>query len=321
MLHFCPQKFLLNLSVSLVAFAMALSPSAFAQLDSPFSAEQEEDGAEAQCELQLDQPSTIFFRGASSRGYSSTDSRIHIERGDLKIRHRGAACAYILQIEPADGSAQPEMRSVNDAIRFDIRAEGRQGNASNQMIELHGNFYESQVIKTAAFEISIPTGQSALAGDYSGELIATLFIDNDGIKEFISSGPMRVTTHVQPRVSASIGQDASGGQHSANLNFGQLRSGEQKNLSFTVAANTYYQVAFKSLNEGRLRHAHTSSLLDYEISIDGHTLQRDSLADGTPVMRGQQSSQHDVAIEITGKTATALAGHYSDLLTIVISAE
>lgn len=312
---------LLTVSVLIAAITLPLSSGAYAQLnDSP---PQEQDLAEAEsgCQLQLDQPSAIFFRGARSRGYSGKDSRHHIERAGLKIRHSGGACGYILQIEPANGSYTPEMRSATDTLRFNIRAEGRQSGPSDQIIELHGRFYEGQVIKTAAFEVTVPTGQSVSAGNYSGDLTATLFLDNDGIREFISSGPLYVTTNVEPRVSASIGQDAYAGVQSANFDFGQLRSGKQKSINFAVDANTNYQVAFKSLNQGQLIHEYSSASLAYQVTIDGKALQRELLTDGTPVLRGQQSTRHDVGIEIIGNTATALAGNYSDLLTIVISAE
>ena len=104
------------------------------------------------------------------------------------------------------------------------------------------------------------------------------------------------------------------------VDFGALMKGQEKSLDFSVAANTPYSIDLLSENAGELRHEFTPNGIAYELRMDGQ-LVHPAAGTETTILQGSTSSQHRLDFMIRTDTALALAGKYSDRLTLVIGAD
>ena len=308
----------------LAALALIFADAAWAQDDmslSPVSmAAPGAQSAADSCQLRLAPTPAIWYRGARSRGYEGNSDRFHTELGAVAIEHRGESCTYIVRIEPDTGAGQAVLRSGSNTLNFQIDPAGRDTVQSVNVVEVPGSIPRGQPQRQANFQISIPPGQHVPAGQYTGRLMVSLFDSRDGGQELVTRQTVDVVTQVAPSVVASFGSDAQAGIKSMDVGFGTLMKGQEKSLEFSVAANTPYSIDLLSENAGQLRHEFTSNGIAYDLRIDGQLVQP-AAGTETTILQGSTSSQHSLDFMIRTDTALALAGKYSDRLTLIIAAD
>lgn len=305
--------------LAFTAFAPALSGAA-ADTPQDFQTTQGRPDASDPCRLELAPAPVIRYRGALSRGYDGDSNRHHAERASIKIEHAGDTCAYILRVEPDGGPGSATLHSGGDSLVFSVDHVGRPNGRGDNVVELNGSILRGQRQKQAGFEVSIPSGQSVRAGQYVGRLVIYLYEDQGGARDLVSQRVVEVAVDVEPKVVASLGSDPHAGTKSMTMDFGTLVRGQTKTLDFSVDANTLYSVGLMSQNGGELRHEFTSAGIPYEVRVDGDTVQPTEASE-TTVLSNSSDAQHNMQIMITGNTNSALAGNYSDRLTIVIKAD
>ena len=273
------------------------------------------------CTLQIRPPDMVVYRGALSRGYDSNSDRQHTEIAKVLIEHEGDSCPYTLRIEPEAGPGTAYMYNGQDALAFEISPPGRSGNSGSNMVEIAGNVARGQFQRTIPFDVQIPAGQRTVAGRYAGRLEVSLYPDTSAAGEPADRQYMEVVVDVLPRVDASFGTDPLARRKSRRLDFGTLRKGQKSSVDFSVTANTGYSVKMVSDNRGALHHEFTPSSIEYDVYLDGNPVSIEESASREVLLSGASSSQHSIDLLITGDTDKALAGNYTDRLTLIISAD
>ncbi|WP_370172521.1 MULTISPECIES: hypothetical protein [Hyphomonas] len=303
--------------VALIALLIGASP---ALADDPLA---EGTGGEAnapECELRISPPSTLTYRGPFSRGYDTGSSHAHAELASVKILHDGDTCQYFLRIEPDTGPGEARLVAGNGQLTYHIEQRGGQGRSANNVIELPGSFSRNQPQTEVPFQVSLPTGQSARAGVYSGRMALSLYRTDNGAEELVDQQSLYLTSNVAPKVSASFGDVATGNNQSADLNLGMMTRHQKASLDFAVSANTDYKVNLESQNAGALKHEFSDNVLDYDIRIDGQLL-RDSDPNSATLFTSNENSRHRLDFELRDDPTLGVAGKYSDRLTLIISAQ
>lgn len=273
-----------------------------------------------ECEMRISPPSTITYRGPFSRGYDAASSYSHAERATVSILHEGGTCQYMLRIEPDTGPGEGRIHSASGHLIYNIEPSGGQGRDADNVVELSGSFSGNRLQKDVPFQVTMPTGQRAMAGVYNGRIALSLYRTDNGIEELMDQQSMFVTSNVTPKVSASFGDLANGNNQSVDLNLGMMTRHQNASLDFAVSANTDYKVNLESQNSGALKHEFSDNLLDYEIRIDGQVV-RDSDPNAATLFSGNDNSRHRLDFELQGDPALGVAGKYSDRLTLIISAQ
>lgn len=276
--------------------------------------------AEPACEMRISPPSALTYRGPFSRGYDAASSHAHAELASVKILHDGGTCQYTLRIEPETGPGDATLSASSGQLKFHIEPRGGQGRNASNVIELPGAFSRNQPQTDVPFQVTMPTGQRAMAGVYNGRIALSLYRTDNGIEELMDQQSMFVTSNVTPKVSASFGDLANGNNQSVDLNLGMMTRHQNASLDFAVSANTDYKVNLESQNSGALKHEFSDNLLDYEIRIDGQVV-RDSDPNAATLFSGNDNSRHRLDFELQGDPALGVAGKYSDRLTLIISAQ
>ena len=82
-----------------------------------------------------------------------------------------------------------------------------------------------------------------------------------------------------------------------------------------------YSIKMVSDNRGVLRPEFTQSSIDYDVFLDGNVVSLEGSPPNDVLLSAVTNSHHRMDLLITGNTETGLAGHYSDRLTLVISAD
>ncbi|WP_143435423.1 hypothetical protein [Henriciella aquimarina] len=308
----------------LAIVAVLVSAPCLAQADIPLTpvnaAPLEKDVVDP-CRLQLAPSPVIRYRGALSRGYDSDSSRVHAEVAAIEVEHSGESCSYTVRVEPDGGPGTASLFSGPNALAFNISETGRPDGPGDNVVEVTGMIPRGHPQKQARFQVVIPPRQTAPAGQYVGRIAVSLYKDNGGAREFVAQQSVEVAVDVPPKVAASFGTDPHAGVKSMALDFGTLLQGQEKSLDLSVDANTLYSVDLVSENAGELRHEFTSAGIPYEVRMDGQLVQADGVPGDARILEGVSGGQHSMAFMVTGNTFTALAGKYSDRLTLVITAD
>ena len=273
-----------------------------------------------ECEMRISPPSTITYRGPFSRGYDAASSYSHAERATVRILHEGGACQYMLRIEPDTGPGEGHIHSASGHLIYNIEPSGGQGQNADNLVELSGSFSSNQSQKEVPFQISMPIGQRALAGMYSGRVALSLYRTDNGAEELVDQQSVYFASEVAPKVSASFGELASGNNNSIDLDLGTMTRNQKASVDFAVSANTNYKVNFESVNSGALRHELSGLTLDYDIRIDGQLL-RDSYPNSATLFTSNENSRHRLDFELRDDATLGVAGKYSDRLSLIISAQ
>jgi hypothetical protein len=291
---------------------MSLSPASIAPLG--------EQPAADPCQLRLAPTPALRYRGARSRGYEGSSDRLHTELGTITVEHGGDECTYMVRIEPDGGPGRAQLHSGSNTLTFQIDHAGRDSVQAGNVVEMRGSLSRGQRQRQAGFQISLPPGQRVPAGQYVGRVIVSLFDSRDGRQDLITRQSVDVVTQVAPSVVASFGSNAGGGVHSTALDFGPLMKGQEKSLDFSVAANTPYSIDLVSQNGGKLRHEFSDNGIGYDVRVDGRLVEP-APGEETPLLKGSSSAQHSLDVLIRTDTSYALAGKYTDRLTLVIAAD
>ncbi|MEQ8559138.1 MAG: hypothetical protein RIB03_12545 [Henriciella sp.] len=237
----------------------------------------------------------------------------------LKVAHRGEQCRYRIQIEPDAGASAPLLTSPSGSLEYGIQDGGPNVTADSR-VEKFGMFSDMQREASHQFEIRVAPGQDVRAGRYTGHIRVSLFKDDNGLDTFQDERIVEVVADVAPTVSASFGTDPLAGSRSADIDFGVLSRNQSRSLQFSVAANTGYSLSLSSRERGRLKHEFTDFGIPYDLVLDGREIDLET-AEHDQHLTGLQSSQHDLRFDVSSDPQTALAGFYSDQLTIVIAAQ
>jgi hypothetical protein len=204
-------------------------------------------------------------------------------------------------------------------LEFSLAADGAEQGAN--MLTFSGRFPSSGGVSFSGFSIDIPTDQHVPAGIYESDLDVTLLKVEGGVLIVEDTRRIRIGTQVWPRVVVSIGELASAGRTSRTVDMGNLQSGAERRLDFSVYANSDYTMSFHSENDMRLKHDKADFYIPYNLTLDGKTVAQRRMIEGHTIRHGAVGRLHDFRIMIGRLNINQPAGHYSDRLMVTVRSD
>lgn len=123
-----------------------------------------------------------------------------------------------------------------------------------------------------------------------------------------------VELRILPYVDIEIAGSASGNK---TLDLGVLRSGKEGSLAVNMISNTSFNMVFQSKNGGLLLKGSQNDRIDYSIYLSGRKI---SFEDPITLARTPRTGVVRPLLIRVGNTNGALAGQYSDTVTITATA-
>lgn len=172
--------------------------------------------------------------------------------------------------------------------------------------------------------VTVPAGQFVSPGTYDQRLVLNV-IDADDLERF-GQTPLLVQTVVLSRAQLSFDAAAFSGAsgQQRTLDFGELSSGETRELVFFVRANGAYKLEMESENGGALKNQFSPNRtkhwrVPYTISLNGRNVNHEA-SDKRQQMsvfqtRGAGDKANRLSFEI-GDVTNKAAGSYSDTVYI-----
>jgi len=283
------------------------------------------------CDLKLDMPSSIRWRGALGRGYDVFAPTRHVEPVVIEVQHGGDACNYALSIHPEGDSAALQMGTSR--LRFDALRSPSSGDSfldtytgTPGPAAIEGRFaHQNDGSRVARHDVYllIPPGQIVRGGYYTGRLTVRLFeLKTNGHPVLKNQRSVYLDAYIVPQINASIGHpDYSAERTVSELQLGKLREGAATSASFFVRSNMSYEFRVRSLNQGRLRHDKTDLTVPYRVSINGRDVSSSTdvraLAFGGPT--GPDGNEYRLQVSVPAMPSGLLAGTYRDVLTVTVT--
>lgn len=269
------------------------------------------------CRLSLHAPGEIDWRGPRSRGYEADAAAVHREYVGFEVRNSGASCGYQVDVVPA--GSDPRLVSARATLDFSLSADdGAQG---TNMLSFFGRFHNSGGVSFSGFVIDIPSAQHVPAGVYATDLDVTLLKIEEGLLTVEDTRRIRLGTEVWPRVAVSIGESAGAGITSRTVDMGNLQSGAERRLDFSVYANSDYTLSFQSENDMKLKHEKADIYIPYGLTLDGKAIAQRRMIEGDTIRHGMAGRLHDFRVTIGRLNVHQPAGHYSDRLLVTVRSE
>lgn len=271
------------------------------------------------CSLDLENIREISWRGPSGRGYEAAVASLE-EPSVISVRHKGDACKFFLVISDPDH----ELSGPGSSLHFDVldAPSGRSilspdaGPLSQRRIP--GSFSQGDDEKQQPVFIALPSGQNVRSGSYSGSAVISLYRD-EATPELVRQVPLSISARVPPLLSVSSSFFA--GSYSSSIDLGRLEKGASALVDFSVTSNTGVAVRLESSNKGQLRHQYGVSSIPYRASLAGRNINLKSQS-GKENFSLPTGIASDIPLEIeVDAVPNALAGNYSDIMTITFSAE
>lgn len=180
----------------------------------------------------------------------------------------------------------------------------------------------------AAYAIMM-AGQTPSSGSYSDQLTFNLYeMSNGQPGRLLDSHTVSVQATVSGTIQSTLivaGSRGDLGGRTATLDFGELETGKSLTFGLEVTGNTPYQVSLESQNRGHFA-GQDAGILDarvgYTLTMDGRGVGLSGPFDlpvSSPTDSGRRSNEHSFEVRV-GDTERALAGRYSDAITITVSA-
>lgn len=272
------------------------------------------------CALSLRVPGEVNWRGPRSRGYEPEAASMHRESIVFEVRNSGGSCSYEARIAPVGGAAR--MVGRQGALNYLLKSEDAGSSAdTGDQLTIPGDFHHPGGISHLGFQVEMVTGQYVPAGTYSSDIEVTLFISLNGSLSVADTRFIRLTSDVWSRIHASIGGRADGGVASNQIKLGRLKTGLERELDFSVYANSAYRVTIESENQMRLKHEKAAIYVPYALALDGVPIDADRLIDANTISQGVTGRLHDFRLKIGRVEAGHPAGQYSDRLVVTIRAD
>jgi hypothetical protein len=164
--------------------------------------------------------------------------------------------------------------------------------------------------------LSVPMGQLVSRGNYRALTELQLVEVGAPNRTIIATLPLDVTILVLPVVALSFsGTDR--GSSNARVDFGQLETGETRQVGFLALSNGGYRLGVQSENGGVLRHQRLDATIDYRLQIDGETVDLSGETNLDFDESNRRLARHRADITI-GQVDGRPAGRYADTVTVRI---
>lgn len=222
----------------------------------------------------------------------------------------GSGTGFGYEIKSNGGVVQNDLNSA-----FRIQLNNGEGNGNGVT--------RSRIVR---LRFSVAARQFGEAGEYEDRLMLRLFEKSSGMPRQVGADlPVLVTAIVPPRAQvnfAGASSEVFGSMSAGGIDFGELRTGAQKDAFIQVRATSPVQLTFSSFNSGRLRHKVTpgaTAAIPYTILIDSEplALEKGRVTLARKLKSGLEASNYRFAVRIDDAD-NRIAGTYEDVVTITV---
>ncbi|WP_295802084.1 hypothetical protein [uncultured Microbulbifer sp.] len=257
----------------------------------------------------------VSLEGQADLAYYPFANRDEAGQLRLVVSARGVCRLGFALLPTSDAQLMGPGRPLNFAFR----------NRGDQVVPLNGNeqrwiqFEETARGKEAEFTISLPRGQARRAGDYRNNFVARIFVNGRPVQDIDFQLSVRVAAQADLHVAGN-GEGQLG--RSTVMNFGRLETGETLTALLAVRANSAYNLAVSSENNGQMRHvslAGEDTAVPYTASLDGQQLNLQGGGDRRDFSIPNDGEQmRNISVQI-GDTSGKMAGRYRDTLRVTVT--
>ncbi len=280
------------------------------------------------CALELSVDNSVDWRGLYGRGYEVFEDGESFETVTISVRHRGAACPFILTAAPVSGGGVNALTGPGDPLYYDLLKTSSgpsflstdfQGTETSR---ISGQFSEGGGVQAATLFVSIPSRQIVRGGTYSGQVMIRLFRADDGIQDLVAEAPLAILAPVASVLkirSDNFPQDV----RETSIDLGDLSRATRTAVDFNIMSNADVSVTFQSANRGKLAHHAGAPGIAYNLVFKGENIDLSSAASSSRLNYGSSRTERAVPLEITVAAPVGLpaAGEYTDALTVTFTAE
>ncbi|MGE5538397.1 MAG: spore coat protein U domain-containing protein [Gemmatimonas sp.] len=288
--------------------------------------------AEAKCNLELQDLSSVQWRGATGAGYGAFDGSTLAQAVNFKVESEGSSCSFFVGVV-SRSSRDPGRRVLSDdydTLSYQIYRDNTLGTILRDTPEAASSEVLSGVIsnkQTVAmqFYLSIPPLQIATPGEYEDTIEIRLY--EGTVAQPILNDTKTISFKAKvPTVSelSFTGGSFDLASRSTTLRFDPARTGATGAVSLWARSNTRYILFAESQNGGQLENldAAETDVIRYTMQVDGYTI---PLFRGVPFPVGVRTNpttasgwQHSFNFTL-GTVDTQSAGEYRDVVTITLS--
>lgn len=277
------------------------------------------------CKIEIVQSPSVDWRGLRGRGYEIFDPTQTYEPFELHLRHTGNACRFHVALSPQGGNA--ELPGVNGgALAFDVVS----GPGGRSLLSKTYGGTDTSIITGEApagdwrtvlqLYLAIPPRQMALAGRYTGGVVARLFAeDKRGVSSPVSEASALFSAYVPGQVRTRLDGMAAGG--TLSLDFGELGLLPSRSLNLHLETNDEVTIALSSTNGGKLLHQSGKVGVPYsvragnvDVAMSGRTILPLSASDAVG------GYNMPLVLNVDKAAGTLVAGQYKDTLIVTIAA-
>jgi spore coat protein U-like protein len=256
---------------------------------------------------------TLSFQVRHPNGQAACNYFVTFSRGgSATYNRRMATGANQLQYQLYPTSAKAAvLKAIPDAVAGEV---------------ITGTFSTTALVThDLSYYIALPPQQVVVPGLYTDSVVVRLY------EGTLSSYTQRdsVTLSMKARVVATTEMCVActsafdNTMHSHELNFGTLETGESKSATVRVRTNEGYTLKLQSQNRSYLKHTTLNSTVRYTVEVGGVPVDLTPNAAQTachvPGVTAAQGTAYDVRV-IIGSVSGALAGNYSDAITLTVTA-
>lgn len=171
--------------------------------------------------------------------------------------------------------------------------------------------------------VSLPAGQFVRSGSYSGQVAIRLFREEDGGRYALAAEmPVLITTRVA--AAMKIGSDSfPGSTRHTDIDLGDLTHGASKSVEFSLSSNAAVAVAFRSANQGTLKHHAGARGIAYQLTAQGENVDLQTAGSNMRIATGsgQTSAPMRIEINVPVSPSPPAAGSYKDILNVTFTVD
>jgi spore coat protein U-like protein len=285
-------------------------------------------GAAQACRLELRNLNDITFSGRYDP-FAATQSprsmRFSVRNKDFDV------CSFGVGI---DRGQNGNRLMAGDGDTLDYEIVGPDNRAIADAPATSGNGLLTGIAFTPMLPVElevwaiVPAGQMAEAGKYDDRLTVNLYQMSGGQPgQRHDSETFEVEATVGSTMQTKLIVGGVSGRldgRVATLDFGDLETGKTLSFDLEVAGNVPYEVRLQSENRGAFTGTDSGNRdgrITYTLSMNGRSLSLTGTAevDVAAPHGGTLTNEHNFTVQV-GDTSRALAGRYSDSLTVTVSA-
>ena len=268
---------------------------------------------------------TIHASEIEAGGRATQDFRVRIQDvGGSSEQSDDMICRAAIRLARMNAALEPEFPPylvyTQGNSRLEILSDAASGSTASSDVIIADAPPAPQDL-SIPFQIAVPTEWGLKAGTYSEQLQMLLVDENGNVAD---RSTLTVTIVIPPAVSLRLVGAVVGasGRGSAQIDLGTLSSSREtfsQRFGARIFSTAPYLVRFDSANLGQLLHEHGRQQIPYRLFFDGVSV---DLAKGSviPFPDRTPATGDSRPMRIVVPPVTALAGRYSDRITLSITA-